>query len=162
MDYTERPDSNQSPDGTLFTFLAELYGVIGGPPCQRTDGTCYGGGTPVGSTGNNQANSTRNADDVYTESGDGTSAQLSHNGNTTNRSLQDHHIKDLPAWVIEQWQSSVQELMRSQRNDRRVQRVSGHSSWRLLQDNSQRSVHEIDLGQNFRLQVHFLKRSPIQ
>jgi hypothetical protein len=161
MDYTERPDSNQSPDETLFNFLADLYGVIGGPPCQRNDGTCNGDANS-GAGGSGQGSSSGNEDGTSVDGGE---AQSSQNGDGNRRSLEQRQRTELPAWLVEVWQSRVQELIQSQQlqegGDRDGLHGSGRSPWRLLQDRASRSVHEVDLGQNYRLQVHFLKRAPL-
>jgi hypothetical protein len=180
MDYTERPDSNQSPDETLFNFLADLYGIIGGPPCQNRKGPCNGldvpsdGAAEAGANGSGEGGSLGNTDDatyIGTDSGsEGTaddpegSAQASLSDSGENRSLREVQRKELPSWLVEKWQSSVQELIqsRSQRERGNQDRPPDWSrpSWRFIQNRTTRSIHEIDLGQNYRLQVHFLKVVP--
>jgi hypothetical protein len=171
MDYTDRPGSNQSPDGTLFNFLAELYGTIGGPPCQNKRGPCNGTRSPVDGAvtsgeigsggGDNSLNDTDDAVFIGVDDDSDQLEQSAQNGSGRSRNLSAPERKDLPDWLVEKWQSSVQELIHSQQQrkdgDRSRRRGLGQSSWRLVQDHHARSVQEIDLGENYRLQVHFLK-----
>jgi hypothetical protein len=165
MDYTERPESNQSPDETLFNFLAELYGVIGGPPCENAKGRCNGPNMPVdgamaaGANGNGPGGSLRNTDDGAYDGSEYGGVQSSQNGAGRNRRLQHQPRKELPMWLLLKWQWSVQELIQSQQGDERSHGLS-QWRWRIIKDHAARTVHEIDLGQNYRLQVHFLKVLP--
>jgi hypothetical protein len=117
------------------------------------------GALAAGANGNGPGGSLGNTDDGAYDGSEYGGVQSSQNGVRRNRRLQHQPRKELPIWLLAKWQSSVQELIQSQQGDAR-NRGLHQSSWRFIQDHATRSVHEIDLGQNYRLQVHFLKVLP--
>jgi hypothetical protein len=131
LDYTNNFEGNKTPDAYLYNYLKDLYGIVG------TNST----GVPVAQSNTNS----------------GTYAPSS---NTGGRRLK--HRPDGRRHLFESVESEARRrelLFRWNEIDSLV--VSGfvgseRDGWRLLHQTAYGEAHEIDLGDNYSVQVHLL------
>lgn len=133
LDYTNNYSGNSKPDDTNYEYLTELYGTV--------DGSIPAGSGIAGDgSSEGAADSSANSPEQNV-------------GNRGRRSLfraveNEYRRRDLET----KWKE-IDEIVNDTSRSRRLEAVEG---WRLLHRSLYGEAHEIDLGDNYRVQVHML------
>lgn len=133
LDYTNNFEGNKSPDQGLYEYLANLYGSI--------DGSISAG--------------YRNQDvgaDTEAPVADGSRRRLSSSKSGQRVLFHDVADKLKRQTLLSKWYE-IDEIVNSS-NRRKLIEQSG---WRLLHENQYSEAHEIDLGDDYKVQVHMLR-----
>jgi hypothetical protein len=143
LDYTNNFSGNKSPDSFLYNFLADLYGSVDGSRAPNVT-TTNGSGFTAGAT-----------DDG---SGGGNTANQSPNGGRLRNLYSNHHQRQLFSLVSK---GSRRRYLESRWNAINEQVLNGfrkseRDEWRLLHRSEFGEAREIDLDEEYQVQVHLL------
>ena len=149
LDYTNNFNGNSKPDQGNYEYLTELYGSVDGSIAVGTklgdDGTDTSGSTEgsTGSTGGSNGST----------GGSSANSPEQNVGNRRRRALF-HAVKDdLRRRELEAKWRKISDIVNDTRGYRRLEVLEG---WRLLHRSEYGQAHEIDIGDNYRVQVHML------
>ena len=146
LDYTNNYSGNSKPDETNYNYLTELYGTV--------DGSIPAGSGIAGTGSTEDATG-----DGSTEGAAGTSATSPERdvGNRGRRSLFHAVENESRRREIESKWKTIDDIVNDTSNDTiRSRRLEAMEGWRLLHRSAYGEAHEIDLGHNYRAQIHML------
>jgi hypothetical protein len=148
LDYTNNFSGNKSPDTFLYNFLADLYGSVDGSRAPNVTNTNGGGFTEGGGDGT--------TDDG---SGGGTTSNQSPGSRRARNFSRNRHQRQLFSLVSN---GSRRRYLENRWAAINAQVLSGFiksdsDGWRLLHRTEFGEAHEIDLDDEYKVQVHLLR-----